>query len=94
MYSSAINVGVIKELDDSEELCDLAVRALDEIIDIQNIRKSGRDKHKSKKKFRCRLYWSAHYLQRTLMYGDKKALTLVHRLTEAFQYNLLKAQIC
>ena len=30
---SAINVGVIKSLDDLEELCDLAVRALEEIID-------------------------------------------------------------
>ena len=32
---SAINVGVIKDLDDMEDLCDLAVRALDEIIDYQ-----------------------------------------------------------
>ena len=33
---SAINVGTIKGLDDLEELCELAVRALEEIIDYQN----------------------------------------------------------
>jgi ribonucleoside-diphosphate reductase alpha chain len=32
---SAINVGQIKDLDELEELCDLSVRALDEIIDYQ-----------------------------------------------------------
>ena len=32
---SAINVGTIKDLDDLEELCELAVRALEEIIDYQ-----------------------------------------------------------
>src|SRR6056300_206430 len=32
---SAINVGTIKSLDDLEELCELAVRALEEIIDYQ-----------------------------------------------------------
>jgi len=33
---SAINVGIIKCLEDLEDLCDLAVRALEEIIDYQN----------------------------------------------------------
>jgi ribonucleotide reductase alpha subunit len=32
---SAINVGKIRELDDLEELCDLAVRGLEELIDYQ-----------------------------------------------------------
>ena len=32
---SAINVGILKNLDDLENLCDLSVRALDEIIDHQ-----------------------------------------------------------
>ena len=34
---SAINVGTIKGLEDLEDLCELAVRALEEIIDYQNI---------------------------------------------------------
>ena len=32
---SAINVGKLKNLDEMEELCDLSVRALDELIDYQ-----------------------------------------------------------
>ena len=32
---SAINVGQLHDTDDLEELCDLAVRSLDEIIDYQ-----------------------------------------------------------
>ena len=31
-----INVGTLKDLDELEELCEVAVRALDEIIDYQN----------------------------------------------------------
>ena len=33
---SAINVGIIKDTSELDNLCDLAVRALDEIIDYQN----------------------------------------------------------
>ena len=33
---SAINVGKLRNLDELEELCDLTVRALDELIDYQN----------------------------------------------------------
>jgi ribonucleoside-diphosphate reductase alpha chain len=43
---SAINVGTLKDLSDLEELCDLAVRALDEIIDYQKYPNfSRREKH-------------------------------------------------
>nr|BCU99730.1 MAG: hypothetical protein CM15mV30_0230 [uncultured marine virus] len=51
---SAINEGILKDLDDLEELCDISVRALDEIIDYQSILSKGRDIYKSKKKFRYR----------------------------------------
>ena len=34
---SAINVGKINKLDDLEELCDLAVRGLEELIDYQEL---------------------------------------------------------
>ena len=33
---SAINIGKIRDLEDLEILCDLAVRSLDELIDFQN----------------------------------------------------------
>jgi ribonucleoside-diphosphate reductase alpha chain len=34
---SAINIGKLRKLEDLEHLCDLAVRALDELIDYQGI---------------------------------------------------------
>jgi len=92
---SAINVGVIKELDDLEELCDLAVRALDEIIDYQKYPvRAAEISTKARRSLGIGYIGLAHYLAKNqVMYGDKKALTLVHRLTEAFQYNLLKASL-
>ena len=56
---SAINLGQIKNKEELENLCDLSVRGLEELIDLQKLSsKSGRDIYKSKKKFRYRLYWS------------------------------------
>ena len=33
---SAINLGAVKQKDDLENLCDLSVRGLEELIDLQN----------------------------------------------------------
>ena len=90
---SAINVGLLKDLDDMEELCDLAVRALDEIIDYQKYPvRAAEISTKARRSLGVGYIGLAHYLAKNqVSYGDKKALTLVHRLTEAFQYYLLKA---
>jgi len=90
---SAINVGLIKELDDLEELCDLAVRALDEIIDYQKYPiKAAEISTKARRSLGVGYIGLAHYLAKNqVSYGDKKALTKVHELTEAFQYYLLRA---
>ena len=90
---SAINVGVIKELDDLEELCELAVRALEEIIDYQRYPiKAAEISTKARRSLGVGYIGLAHYLAKNqVMYSDKKALTKVHELTEAFQYYLLKA---
>jgi len=90
---SAINVGLIKELDDMEDLCDLAVRALDEIIDYQKYPVHAAEiSTKARRSLGVGYIGLAHYLAKNqVSYGDKKALTLVHRLTEAFQFYLLKA---
>ena len=54
---SAIHVGTLKDLDELEELCEVAVRALDEIIDYANYPVTAAEIcHKSKKKFRNRLH--------------------------------------
>jgi len=92
---SAINVGILKDLDDMEELCDLAVRALDEIIDYQKYPvRAAELSTKARRSLGVGYIGLAHYLAKNqVKYGDKKALTLVHRLTEAFQYYLLKASV-
>ena len=89
---SAINVGVIKTLDDLEELCDLAVRALEEIIDYQRYPiKAAEISTKARRSLGIGYIGLAHYLAKNkVSYNDKKAWKLVHELTEAFQYYLLK----
>jgi len=90
---SAINVGLLKDLDDLEELCDLAVRALDEIIDYQKYPvKAAEISTKARRSLGVGYIGLAHYLARNgFKYGDKQAWKLVHELSEAFQYYLLVA---
>ena len=90
---SAINVGVIKQLSDLEELCDLAVRALEEIIDYQRYPIAAAEKStKERRSLGVGYIGLAHYIARNkVQYNDKEAWALVHDLTEAFQYYLLKA---
>ena len=42
---SAINVGKIRDLDELENLCDLSVRALEELIDYQHYPVARRTRH-------------------------------------------------
>jgi len=90
---SAINVGIIKDLDDLEELCDLAVRALEEIIDYQHYPiKAAEISTKARRSLGIGYIGLAHYLAKNKVnYADAEAWKLVHDLTEAFQYYLLKA---
>ena len=90
---SAINVGTLKSLDDLEELCDLAVRALEEIIDYQRYPiKAAEISTKARRSLGVGYIGLAHYLAKNhVKYDDQDAWKLVHDLTEAFQYYLLKA---
>jgi ribonucleoside-diphosphate reductase alpha chain len=90
---SAINVGTIKSLDDLEDLCELAVRALEEIIDYQRYPILAAEKStKARRSLGVGYIGLAHFLAKNkVQYGDKEAWQLVHDLTEAFQYYLLKA---
>jgi ribonucleoside-diphosphate reductase alpha chain len=90
---SAINVGIIKDLDDLEELCDLAVRALEEIIDYQRYPILAAEKStKARRSLGIGYIGLAHFLAKNkVQYNDPQAWKLVHDLTEAFQYYLLKA---
>jgi ribonucleoside-diphosphate reductase alpha chain len=90
---SAINVGTLKTLDDLEELCELAVRALEEIIDYQRYPILAAEKStKARRSLGVGYIGLAHYLAKNhVKYEHKQAWSLVHNLSEAFQYYLLKA---
>ena len=90
---SAINVGTLKSLDDLEELCELAVRALEEIIDYQRYPiKAAEISTKARRSLGIGYIGLAHFLaKQKVQYSDPKAWEVVHKLTEAFQYYLLKA---
>ena len=90
---SAVNVGKVHKLDEMEELCDLTVRALDELIDYQGYPVAAAERAtRARRSLGVGFIGLAHYLARLgHKYEDVAALTEVHKLTEAFQYYLLKA---
>jgi len=90
---SAINVGKINHLSEMEELCDLTVRGLEELIDYQEYPvAAARRSTLARRSLGVGYIGLAHYLAKhKIKYDDIVARTEVHKLTEAFQYNLLKA---
>src|SRR5210317_2210733 len=90
---SAITVGTIDKRDELEELCEIAVRGLDEIIDHQQYPvRAAEISTKARRSLGIGYIGLAHYLAKhKVAYGDKQAWKLVHELSEAFQYYLLAA---
>ena len=90
---SAVNVGKLRNLEEMEELCDLAVRGLDELIDFQGYPiKAAEIATKNRRSLGVGYIGLAHYLAKHhANYADPEALQLVHDLTEHFQYYLIKA---
>ena len=90
---SAINIGKIKHNTELEDLCDLSVRALDELIDYQDYPvEAARISTENRRSLGIGYIGLAHYLARHgEHYDDPGAWQLVHDLTEAFQYYLLKS---
>jgi len=90
---SAINVGKLRNLDELEELCDLSVRGLDALIDFQGYPVNAAEVGtKNRRSLGVGYIGLAHYLAKHRVgYDDQEAHQLVHDLTEAFQYYLLKA---
>ena len=90
---SAINLGMIRDKEDLEDLCDLSVRALEEIIDYQEYPVEAAKKSTlARRSLGIGYIGLAHFLAKNkVKYSDKKAWKLVDEITEAFQYYLLKA---
>jgi len=89
---SALNVGKIKSDEELEELCDLTVRALDELIDYQHYPvKAAENFTKRRRALGVGFIGLAHYLAKLgLAYDSQGAWDAVHGLSESFQYYLLK----
>ena len=90
---SAINVGKIKSDEELENLCDLSVRALDELIDYQNYPiKAAEIATKARRSLGIGFIGLAHYLAKLgYKYDSQEAWDAVHGLSESFQFYLLKA---
>ena len=90
---SAINVGKIRNLSEMENLCDLTVRALEELIDYQEYPvPAARRSTLARRSLGIGFIGLAHYFAKNgVKYDSQEAYNLTHRLTESFQYNLLRA---
>ena len=90
---SAINIGTLEKIKDLKEICDLSVRALDEIIDHQDYPvKAAEISTRRRRSLGIGYIGLAHYLARKgVKYDDKRACEEVNKLTEAFQYFLLES---
>jgi ribonucleoside-diphosphate reductase alpha chain len=89
---SAVNVGVIKD-DEMQDICELAVRGLEELIDYQEYPvKAAEMSTLARRSLGIGYIGLAHYLAKhRVKYSDPEAWQLVHDLTERFQYYLLRA---
>ena len=92
---SAINIGKIRDVSDFELLCDLSVRSLDELIDFQGYPVNAAEiATKARRSLGVGFIGLAHYLAKQgVKYEDKEAWKLIHDLTEAFQYYLIKSTV-
>ena len=90
---SAINVGKVRSDHELEELCDLTVRALDELIDYQKYPViAAENGTKNRRSLGVGYIGLAHYLAKLgFKYDSQEAWDAVHSLSESFQYFLLKA---
>ena len=90
---SAINVGRLRNLNDLESLCDIAVRALDELIDYQGYPvKAAERATKARRSLGVGVIGLAHYLAKNgVGYDDAEATTHTHHLIERLQYELIRA---
>ncbi|NRA54903.1 MAG: ribonucleoside-diphosphate reductase subunit alpha [Gammaproteobacteria bacterium] len=90
---SAFNLGVIKSLDDLEELAELAVRALDNLLTYQDYPIIAAQKSSiGRRTLGVGVINFAYYLAKNgVKYSDGSANRLTHETFEAIQYYLLKA---
>ena len=92
---SAFNLGALNSLDELEGLAELAVRALDALLEYQDYPvKAARNATDKRRSLGVGVINYAYYLAKHgTSYTDAAALGLTHRTFEAIQYYLLKASV-
>lgn len=91
---SAINVGVIKNFQELELICEDIVRTLDSIISLQDYPVHAARKMLSRRSIGVGITNLAYFLAKNdLNYDDPKALPLIDELMENIQYYLIKASV-
>lgn len=92
---SATNVGKIKSEEEMAEVCDLAVRGLDELLDYQSYPNEAAERAtKLYRPLGVGMIGFAHYLAKhNLIWGANDTLGKVEDLTESMAYYLTKASI-
>ncbi|PKG75298.1 ribonucleoside-diphosphate reductase subunit alpha [Shewanella sp. Choline-02u-19] len=92
---SALNLGAIKKLEELEPLADLAVRALDNLLDYQDYPIISAEKASmNRRTLGIGVINFANYLAKEgVRYSDGSANGLTHKTFEAIQYYLLKASM-
>ncbi len=90
---SAFNLGAINSLDELEDMADLAVRALDSLLDYQDYPiAAAKNASMKRRTLGIGVINYAYYLAKNAVkYSDGSANALTHRTFEAIQYYLLKA---
>ena len=90
---SAFNLGAIESLDELEGLADLAVRALDSLLDYQDYPiPAARNASLARRTLGIGVINYAYYLAKNgLYYSNGSANNLTHKTFEAIQFYLLKA---
>lgn len=90
---SAFNLGALESLDDLEEWADLAVRALDNLLDYQDYPvPAAMNASMARRTLGIGVINYAYYLAKNgVRYSDGSANGLTHRTFEAIQYYLMKA---
>ncbi len=92
---SALNLGAIKDLSELEPLADLAVRALDNLLDYQDYPLIAAEKSSmNRRTLGIGVINFANYLAKEgVRYSDGSANNITHKTFEAIQYYLLKASM-
>jgi len=92
---SAVNMLEIKDFKELEKICDLIVRFLDEIIDIQfYFNKAAENFAKKRRSLGIGITnLAAFFAKHNVKYGSKSCLALLDEWMEHFQYYLLKSSL-